>query len=102
MSDVTYEIKLKEGFFKTQVYYLTVGSGQIILTPQEHDDKDQVVINGDELQSVSIMSRNRTSPELEIVTSTNIYDGNLSAQIDLKKLAGDLDQEFGLKFVLQR
>ncbi|MDD2555552.1 MAG: hypothetical protein PHN17_04280 [Syntrophaceticus sp.] len=99
---VTFEIRLKAGFFKTQVCYLKVGSGQIILIPQEHDGNDRVVINGDELQSVNIMSRNLTYAELEIVTTTNIYVGSLAAETDLKKLAVNLGQEFGAKFVLQR
>lgn len=98
---LTFEIRLKAGFFKTQVYYLTVGSGQIVLTPLERDGNDRVVINGDELQSVSMMNRGNHA-ELEIVASTNIYVGSLAAQTDIKKLAGNLDREFGAKFVLQR
>ncbi len=99
---VTFEIRLKAGFFKTQTYYLTVGSGQIIMTPQENDGKDRVVIKEDELQSISMTSRNWVSAELEIATPTNIYVGSLAAQTDLKKLASNLDQEFGSKFVFQR
>jgi len=99
---MTFEIRLKVGFFKTQVYYLTVGYGQIIMTPQDNDGNDRVVINKDELQSVSLMSRNWGSAELEIVTLNNIYIGSLAAQTDLKKLAGNLDREFGAKFVFQR
>lgn len=99
---MTFEIRLKAGFFKTQAYYLTVGSGQIIMTPQENDGKERVVINKDELQSVSLMSRNWTSAEMEIVTPTNIYVGSLAEPTDLKKLASNLEQEFGAKYVLQR
>ena len=97
-----FEIRLKAGFFKTQVYCLTAGSGQIILTPQEDDGRKRVIINEDELQSISIIGRIRPYTELEIVSLTDIYVGSLAAQTDLKKLAINLDREFGAKFVWRR
>ena len=42
---MTFDIKLKTGFFKTRSYYLTIGQGRLVLTPQDDPDDSPLVIN---------------------------------------------------------
>jgi len=99
--DVTFEIKLKAGFFKTQTYYLTVEAEQIILTPLDDPETERQVIDKKELKSISIYSRNMTSGELEIITHSNTYLGSISSSADLEELTRCLALEFGDKFNFQ-
>lgn len=96
---MTFEIKLKVGFFKTQAYYLTIAGEQIILTPQDSSETERLVIERKELKSVSIISRNVTSADLEITTHRHTYLGSISPSDDLKELTRNLAQEFGDKFI---
>ncbi|NLB54004.1 MAG: hypothetical protein GX808_13855 [Syntrophomonadaceae bacterium] len=96
------EIKMKEGFFKTQPYYMTIETGKIILTPQDDSDSKRLVIEEQELRSVSITSTNMTLGELEITTRDHIYIGNLTSHNDLGEIANHFAREFGEKFVFQR
>ncbi len=101
MNIVTFEIKLKVGFFKTQDYYLTIAGEQIILTPRDSSETERLVIAREELKLVSIISRNLTCADLEIRTPTNTYLGRISPSDDLKELSSHLVQEFGDKFNFQ-
>lgn len=98
---MTFEIRLKAGFFKTQAYYLTIEAGQIILTPVDNASIEREVIEREELKSVSIISRTMNSGELEIATQKQIYLGSISPSADLEELTRNLAQEFGDKFIFQ-
>lgn len=91
---MTFSIKLKTGFFRTQSYFLTIDQGQIILTPQEGKEKDPLIIDVHTIQSISL-----TAGELEIITDV-IYGGVFSPQTDLKQLSNLLGTEFGEKFTI--
>lgn len=99
---MTFEIKMKEGFFKTQTYYLTIETGKIILTPQDDSDSRHLVIEEQELRSISITSTNMTLGELEITTRDNTYIGSLTSHNELGEIAKHFAQEFGEKFVFLR
>lgn len=98
---MTFEIKIKAGFFKTQNYYLTVEAGQIILTPREDSENRRLVIEDHNLKSVSIISRNTYSGELEITTHSNTYIGSINLQTGMEEITKKLAQEFGSKFIFQ-
>lgn len=98
---MTFEIKVKIGFFKTQPYQLTFGPGQIILTPLEDIDNGLLVMEGRDLKSVSIMRRNLTSGEIEIVTHSNTFIGSFNSQRDLEDVAKILSKEFSAIFTFQ-
>ena len=98
---MTFEIKIKAGFFKTQPYYLTIETRQIILTPQSEAENGRVVIDDKDLKAVSIISKNMNSSEIEIITYSNTYIGSINSENDLKEITRHLAQEFGGKFILQ-
>ncbi len=98
---MTFKIKFKAGFFKTELYYLSIEAGKIIMLPQGYEAEDFLVIDGEELLSVSIMSRNLISGEMEIVTRSNTYIGIFDSPADLEEMAKIFAQEFGAKFTFQ-
>lgn len=97
---MTSKIKLKTGFFKTLPYDLTLGKGQIILTPLEDNDDSRLVINGEDLQAIWIIIRN-VSAELEIMTATNSYIASFTDHTCLEEVSIVLAKEFGRKVILQ-
>ncbi len=98
---MTFKIKLKTGFFKTRYYYLTIGQGQIILTPQQDNEDGRLVINEEDLQSICITRRNLTVSELEIITHSNTHIGSITDQISLEEVSNVFTKEFGHKFIFQ-
>jgi hypothetical protein len=98
---LTFEIKMKAGFFKTQAYCLTAESGQIVLTPLDNLEMEPQVIEWEELKSVSIISRNMTSAELEIAAHGRTYVGSISSTADLEEIIRNFAREFGHKFIFQ-
>lgn len=98
---MTFEIKMKVGFFKTQAYCLTTESGQIVLTPLGNSEMERQVIEWEELKSVSIISQNMTSVELEIAAHSHTYFGSISSSADLEEIIRNLAREFGNKFIFQ-
>ena len=96
---MTFEIKLKVGFFKTQPYDLVIRLGQIILTPQEDQEYGSLVIEDKELQSVSITRRKLHSMELEIVAHSIVLIGSFASQTDMEEAAKILSREFKDKFI---
>lgn len=98
---MTFEIKIKAGFFKKQPYYLTIETGQIILTPQSEAENGRVVIDDKDLKAVSIISKNMNSSEMEIITYSNTYIGSINLQTGMEEITKKLAQEFGSKFIFQ-
>ena len=43
---MTFEIKLKTDFFRTRSYYLTIGQGRLVLTPQTTVDTINLFSSG--------------------------------------------------------
>lgn len=97
---MTYEIKLKKGFFKTQPYLLTVADGQIILTSQGESADNRLVIGNSEVTSICIIMTMR-SGEIEIVTPGAIYIGIFAPLTDMEKVRQVFSKEFANKIVLQ-
>ena len=93
------EIKLKAGFFKTQEYNLILETDRIILNPRDEMERERLVIEEKELKSLSIITRNYDSGELEIITDHNIYTGSFSSCADWEELFRGLDQVLGDKFI---
>lgn len=98
---MTYKIKLKAGFFKTQPYSLIISQGQIILTPQEDSGNGRLVIGKNDLRSVCLIKKDLGSGEFEIVTHSGIYIGSFAPQTDLEEVRHALAKEFGKKVILQ-
>jgi len=98
---VIFEVRLKAGFFKTQLYFMSIAGGQIVLTPQEHFANGRLIIAEDDLESVGITSWDMVDGELEIATSHRVYLGRFVSSTDLEAVARSLCREFGSKFRFQ-
>lgn len=101
MVALTFDVKLKEGFFKTGRYKLTIGQKQILLSPQEDLENDRIIISDKILKSVFISHRNLVSGEFEIITQDNIYVGTFTPQTNMEKVYQSFIKEFSNKIVLQ-
>jgi hypothetical protein len=99
---LTFKIRLKTGFFKTQPYYLTIGQGQIILTPQEDMEKGRLIISEADLQSVCITRQQLSAGELEIITRSGACVGIFSDETDLEEVSSVFSREFGPKLIFQQ
>lgn len=91
---MTFEIKLKAGFFKTQQYFLTIGRKHINLTPQNAAN-DSFLIDDNELIAIGIFKKNRQTAEIEIITSSSVYTGAFSLRKNLEEVCLALVKEFG-------
>jgi len=102
---MTFEIKLKAGFFKTSRYSLTIDNKQILLIPQKDSNDDsengKLVIDDNDLKSVCIIKGNLGAGEIEIVAQSGIYIGNFVSQTNLEEVGQVFANEFGNKFTLQ-
>lgn len=99
---MSYKIKLKVGFFKTQLCTVEINSQQISLIPQENGAKS-IIIKNDALKTAGFITNdNRGDEELEIVTVDATYRGTLVDKNDFTDLSQVLYQEFGKKFILHK
>ncbi len=94
---MTFKVKLKIGFFKTQLYDLVISQGQMFWRPQEKSEA-ALLIKNSELESVCLIKKNGGETELEIVTSDAVYVGILVTGDDFSRLKQVLAKEFGNKF----
>lgn len=94
-------IKLKVGFFKTMLYRLSLEEGELILTPQENPNKT-LIIKNHELQTVSFLTKDTKSGEIEIVTNNSIYRGSMETGEDMEKLERALAKEFGKQIIIKK
>lgn len=97
---MTFEVKLKAGFFKTLCYYLTVRHGQISLTPHDSDD-EKFIINNNELISMYIFEKSSQTGGIEIITQSRVYTLNFAIQSNLDDVRRAFAKEFGSKFIFQ-
>lgn len=95
---MTFEIKLKTGFFKTQCYYLTVGHRQILLTPREADN-EKFIIDDNELISICIFKKSCQTGEFEIITQSRVYIVNFAIQTNLEEVCQSFVKEFDNKLI---
>lgn len=98
---MTFEIKLKAGFFKTLRYCLAVDHRQILLTPQDDSQSEVLLINDYELKSIYIVRGSLRAGEIEIVTQNDSYLGNFASHTDMEEVYRVFAREFGKKTVFQ-
>ncbi len=98
---MTFKIKLKVGFFKTQFYNLAINDGKLILTPFDNKEND-LVINDNQLKSVNFIQWESREGELEIITHDAVYLGSLAEKDDFAKLFPILSKELGSKFLIHK
>ncbi|HZK44592.1 MAG TPA: hypothetical protein VFC73_09965 [Syntrophomonadaceae bacterium] len=98
---MTFKIKLKVGYFKTELYNLAISEGNITLSPLDNK-ADFLFIENSELKSVGYIKRENREGELEIITSDTIYTGTLLASDSLVELYKTLSKELGNKFAFHK
>ncbi|MDD3655035.1 MAG: hypothetical protein PHO01_12825 [Desulfotomaculaceae bacterium] len=97
---MTFEIKLRVGFFKTRCYRLIIAHRKILLTPHD-DNNEQIIIDDKELISIDISKKGCKTGELEIISQNRVYIGNFVHQRNLKEVCRFFAGEFGNKFISQ-
>jgi hypothetical protein len=79
---MTFEVRLKTGFFKTSLYVLEIEHNLLRLISLEQNDT-KILIPSNEMLSV-IMSKTK-KPCFEIVTCSKSYTGVFASDIDFHK-----------------
>lgn len=95
------KIKLKTGYFKTQLYKLSISEGNITLTPLGNKG-DNILIENNKLKSIGYIKRGNRVGELEIISDDVIYTGVLEEKDNFPELYQIFTKEFGNKFTLHR
>lgn len=98
---MTFVIKIKSGFFKTESWFLTLSPGQLIIAPQDGDSNRRRVIGQDEVQSICIIRHNSRLGDLEIVSRDRTYVGSFTVPGDMEEAARILAGEFRSRFSMQ-
>lgn len=97
---LTFAIKLKTGFFKTQPFFLTISQGRIILESLEDPIQGRIIIGEEDLESVCLIRRrNPATVELEIMTVFGSYVAGLSESVSCEELTRAFNEEFGCRLV---
>jgi len=100
MTFLTYELKLKTGFFKTEFYDLCIYDDKIVLVSKENTALQEIVITKKDLNSISLINKNSKFFEIEIRTQQGIFIGNLSTSFDSKELLRILVKNFDGKILI--
>lgn len=98
---MTFEIKLKSGFFRTESWFLTLSPGQLIMTPQDGDFHRRRVTNQEEVQSICIIRHNSRVGDLEIVSRDGTWVGSFTVPGDMEEAARILAGEYRSRFSMQ-
>lgn len=98
---MTFEIKLKSGFFRTESWYLTLRPGQLTMTPQDGDPNRRRVMAQEEVQSICIIRHNSRAGDVEIVSRDVTYVGSFTTPGDMEEAARILAQIFPSRFSMQ-
>ncbi|MEW6624756.1 MAG: hypothetical protein AB1420_16800 [Bacillota bacterium] len=89
---MTIDIKLKSGFFKTQLYSLVIFQNQISLIPKENSELNKINIRPEDLISVNIFKRGSRVVELEIITKNGSYTGTIDTESNVEELLSTLKE----------
>jgi len=95
---VLIDIRMKTGFFETKKYELLISSDRLVLSSKETEN-DSIIILVNNI--ISITLKNKKSPELEIQTREEIFQGNLTEKTDFEKLINSLKESLSVKIVCE-
>lgn len=98
---LTYELKLRTGFFKTEQYNLGVNENKIVLAPKKNQMLQEIIIMPENLKSISLSNKNNNLFELEIQTQQGIFVGDLLTAVNIKRLLIMLNKNFAGKFIFK-
>lgn len=94
-----YEIKLKTGFFKTELYNLSVYNERITLESKEKCEVQSKVFHDKDIYFICIVKKNTGIFEIEINARQGTFIGVLSCP-GLEKLFYILKSEFNSKVII--
>lgn len=93
---MSWQIKLKTGFFETKPYRLTVSPHAIRLSPQDNA-QNAITIAGEQLLCVSLTRQAKDKAELEIRTGRSVYICSLLSADDISGAEAALKAAFDRK-----
>lgn len=97
MAFFIYEIKLKIGFFKTELCDLYIYDDKIVLAPKENTELHEIVITNESINSISLIKKNTKFFEIEIGSQQGMFVGTIFLTSESEKLFGILIKKFGRK-----
>jgi len=100
MASFDCEIKLRTGFFKTELYNLSIYDDKIVLVPKENTVLREIVITNEDLNFISLVNKGTDFFEIEIYTQQGMFIGNISASYNSKKLLRILIEKFDGKILI--
>lgn len=83
MYNLIFNVRLKTGYFKTELYEMVIDKNHISLKPKD-DGIKLMTINLHDLVAVSITGK--IHPEIEIQTTKNTYYGIMDEYTDMDEL----------------
>lgn len=95
---MSWQIKLKTGFFETKPYRLTVSPQAIGLLPQDKA-QNAITIAGEQLLCVSLTRQAKDKAELEIRTGRSVYICSLLSADDISGAEAALKAAFDRKLI---
>ncbi len=93
---VSFRFLLTTGFFRAELYFITISNSQIHLEPQEGGRR--IRIPRERLQSIMVHSGDR---EIEIVTCDEVFVGRLDSKCSLDMVMNTLSLVFDSQLVFK-
>ncbi len=98
MIKLSFEFRLKTGFFETKIFDLLISKGKLVLSPTESGGQ---IITIPENHVLNITLKNEKSLEIEIQTWDKIYHGIFCNNTDYEKLLEQLKKNLIKKIVCE-
>lgn len=100
MAASVYELKLKTGFFKTELYNLSVCNEQITLEQKENKGLERFILHNRDIYLISIVKKKANTYEIEINAQQGAFVGILFSNSNLEELFYTLKKEFDGKVII--
>ena len=94
MIQLSFEFRLKTGFFETKLFALLIRKAKLVLSPTESAEQTITVAEKD-IRGITL--KNKKSLEIEIQTEDMIYQGVFSNKADFKKILEQLKENLDVK-----
>ncbi|WP_409227932.1 hypothetical protein [Gudongella sp. SC589] len=98
---MSYQVKLKSGFFKTLRYRMSIEEDQLILRPELPEGFDLIAIKNEDVLELGFIRFPGGRIEFEIITTGAYYFGCISPETDLDVLIQALKKSFGRRLSVE-
>ena len=96
---MSYQVKLKTGFYETTLYDLSLSQDKIQFIPLENTEKEVITIKSDDLITITLTKR--THSEIEVLARNRIFTGTFIQDPDLRELQKTLKKYINTKIIYE-